>query len=242
MLKLATKFIPNLAALEAAHCAGFRNAELWTDAALLAEWRSVAPLAREYPFEFVIHFPNRTDLTAEALRDCARLYRELDCRCLVIHQPMFDKFHETLKSLEPQIEFGVENHSLTVEQFDEWARSNPGLTLDVEHLWMLTLPGAPLSLLLRSVRDFLQKYGSKLRHVHLPGYVPGFDEHRPMYCSREMVFAVLSLLAEAKFEGLIVSETSPEFQNAKELQMDVLLFDAWRSQHALAEERTSTSI
>jgi hypothetical protein len=30
------------------------------------------------------------------------------------------------------------------------------------------------------------------------------------------------------FEGLIVSEANPEYQNANELRMDVLLFDTWR--------------
>lgn len=233
MLKLATKFIPARPSLEAAHRAGFRNVELWSDAALLEDWHSVARICRDYPFEFVIHFPNRTDLSAETLEHCVRLYRALECRCLVIHQPMFDKYRQPLEAAEPGIGFAIENHRLSPEQFEHWADSNPGLTLDVEHLWLLTLPGAPLSLVLQTVRDFLQRYGSKLRHVHLPGYVPGFDEHRPMYCSREMVFGVMSLLAEIDFQGLVVSETSPEFQNPNELRMDVLLFDTWRSQFAL---------
>lgn len=47
-----------------------------------------------------------------------------------------------------------------------------------------------------------------------------------------MIFPVLSLLADAGFEGLVVSEVNPEYQNANELRMDVLLFDTWRSQHA----------
>jgi hypothetical protein len=98
----------------------------------------------------------------------------------------------------------------------------------VEHLWKFTLGDGPLRDLLAELRRFLGRFGGKLRHVHLPGYWPGFDTHRPMYCSREMVFPVLSLLAEAGFEGLVVSEASPEYQNGQELRMDVLLFDAWR--------------
>ena len=43
-----------------------------------------------------------------------------------------------------------------------------------------------------------------------------------------MALPVLSLLAEFHYEGLIVSEVNPEYQNAQELRMDVLLFDAWR--------------
>ena len=74
----------------------------------------------------------------------------------------------------------------------------------------------------------------KLRHVHLPGYLPGFPEHRPMYCARDMVFGVLALLAEFRFEGLIVSEVNAEYQNPNDLRMDVLLFETWRDQHEAA--------
>src|SRR5262249_14479037 len=109
-----------------------------------------------------------------------------------------------------------------------WAMNNPGLTLDVEHLWKYTLQDAPLSTLLSSVKEFLREFSGKLRHVHLPGYLPGADEHRPMYCSRDMVLGVLSLLQEVDFRGLIVSEITLEFQNIHELQRDVLLFERWR--------------
>jgi hypothetical protein len=51
-----------------------------------------------------------------------------------------------------------------------------------------------------------------------------------MYCAREMIFPALSLLAEARFEGLVVSEVNLEYQNFEELHMDVLLFDVWREQ------------
>ena len=52
-----------------------------------------------------------------------------------------------------------------------------------------------------------------------------------MYCSRDMVFPVLSLLEEAHFEGLIVSEVDSRFQNLQELRMDTLLFEVWRARH-----------
>src|SRR6185437_8983938 len=104
----------------------------------------------------------------------------------------------------------VENHRLTPDAFLDWAQRNPGLTLDVEHLWMYTLRDAPLSNLLAEVRSFLSRFAHKLRHVHLPGYLPGQPEHRPMYCSRDMVLAVFSLLEEVHFTGLIVSEVNPE--------------------------------
>src|SRR6202011_3008068 len=115
---------------------------------------------------------------------------------------LFDKYQQALLALEPGIRLAVENHHLNPADFTAWAERNPGLTLDVEHLWKFTLEDVPLSRLLEEVRTFLKRFGDKLRHVHLPGYWPGLAEHRPMYCAREMVLPVLSLLAEARFEGL----------------------------------------
>jgi sugar phosphate isomerase/epimerase len=228
MLKLATKFTPQPLAFETAHRAGYRHAELWLGPAILADWQNVAAQANHYPLRCALHFPNRLDLSPETLEHATRLFRALDCRCMVIHQPMFDRFHETLARLEPDMRLGVENHRLSPEAFDQWADRNTGLTLDVEHLWKFTLRDAPLPELRAAVRRFLERWADKLRHVHLPGYLPGLPEHRPMYCSREMVCAVLTLLAEFRFEGLIVSEVNPEYQNLNDLRMDALLFDTWR--------------
>jgi hypothetical protein len=130
----------------------------------------------------------------------------------------------------------VENHHLDPQEIAGWAVANSGLALDVEHFWMLTLRDAPLADFLTAIRDLLSRWHQKLRHVHLPGYVPGFNEHRPMYCSREMVFEVFSLLDEFRFEGLVVSEVETEFQTINDLRMDVLLFETWNATHARAAE------
>jgi len=135
-----------------------------------------------------------------------------------------------LLRLEPTLRLAVENHTLTPDGLTKWAEESTGLALDVEHLWKFTLRDVPLEKMLDRLRSLLEKYGDKLRHVHLPGYWPGLPEHRPMYCARDMIFPVLSLLAHAGFEGLVVSEVDIEYQNAHELRMDTLLFDAWREQ------------
>jgi sugar phosphate isomerase/epimerase len=231
MLKLATKFAPRPSAFETAYATGFRNAEFWLDAAILADWPTVVQHARQYPLSYALHFPNRLDLNSDTLHATVELCRGLNCNALVIHQPMYDKYHAALLRLEPELRLAVENHKLSLDGFAAWAEHNPGLALDVEHLWKFTLRDGPLHALLEQVRTFLTRYGNKLRHVHLPGYWPGFAEHRPLYCAREMVFPVLSLLAEAGFEGLVVSEVSPEFQNRYDLRMDVLLYDHWCDMH-----------
>jgi hypothetical protein len=227
MLKLATKFRPDAAAFALAEQAGFRHAEIWLDTALLADWEAIVSWSVSYPFEYVLHFPNRLNLDRAALQQTVALYRALGCRCLVIHQPMFDRYGALLRQHEPAVVLAVENHKLTPDAFDRWTDASPALTLNVEHLWKYTLQDAPLPVLLEAVQRFLKRCGPKLRHVHLPGYWIGMAEHRPMYCAREMIFPVLDLLAEAAFQGLIVSEANPEYQNAHELRQDVLLFGAW---------------
>jgi hypothetical protein len=229
MLKLATKFSPDRVALERAYVAGFHYAEFYLDETVLDRWQSVAEQALAYPLGYALHFPNRLSLPPEALEAAVALYQRLGCKALVIHQPMFDRFHQTLLSLDPALGLAIENHKLTPEGFWDWAERSPGLTLDVEHTWKFTLKDAPLSTLLDFVKEFLDRYASKLLHVHLPGYWPGLDEHRPLYCSREMVFAVLSLLQQVDYQGLIVSEVNTPFQNPFDLRMDVLLFDRWRN-------------
>jgi hypothetical protein len=231
MLRLATKFAPSPPAFEQAYRAGFRCAELWLDAGVLADWRRVAPLAGHYPFEYALHFPNRLDLPPDAPTQAVRLYRAASARCLVIHQPMADRYGELLLGLDPGVRLAVENHCLDPEGLRRWAEDNAGLALDVEHLWMFTLKDAPLAHLLDELEAFWDHFGPKVRHVHMPGYWPGLRTHRPQYCARDLVFPVLNLLAARDFDGLIVSEADEEYQNPAELRMDVLLFDAWRQRH-----------
>jgi hypothetical protein len=229
MIGIATKFAPNPAAFETAFQAGFRRAELWTDPGVLTRWEDVARLAESYPFDYALHFPNRLDQPPELLDAVVALYGALDARALVIHQPHHDRHDAALAERCPGIRLAVENHRLKPAELSDWAEHNPGLALDVEHLWMFTLPGAALSQVLAAVADLLARHAGKLYHIHLPGYLPGQGEHRPMYCSRDLVLGVWDLLEQYHFEGLIVSEVNPEFQNPHDLAMDLLLFERWKS-------------
>ena len=240
MLKLATKCAPTAEALERAYRAGFRQVELYLDTGILADVQTALAVARHYPNEYALHFPNRLELPPAALDAVIELYRGLCCRALVVHQPMFDKFHADLLRREPGLRLAVENHRLTPDEFQAWAENNPGLTLDVEHLWKFTLLDGPLSEALDHVRTFLTRHGERLRHVHMPGYWPGLDEHRPMSCARELVFPVLTLLSEFQFTGLIVSEVRTDYQNEQDLRMDVLLFDRWRAMNRRLHDGSSS--
>jgi hypothetical protein len=228
MIGIATKFKPAPKAFETALRAGFRRAEIWTDEAVLRDHHALVRLAKQYPFDYAVHFPNRLDQPPEVVAAAAELYRQLDATALVMHQPHQDRYAQALTAACPGIRLAVENHHLTREQFEAWATSNPGLTFDVEHFWWMTLPGEPLPRVLEEVRSFVARFAHKLYHVHLPGYWPGTGEHRPMYCSRDLVRGTWDLLEEVGFTGLIVSEANPEFQNLQDLTMDVLLFERWK--------------
>lgn len=236
MFQLATKLKPSREGLEAAEQAGLSAVEFWTDASTLEGQAQLAALVGDFEFQVVVHFPNRGQLSHEHLSNAVQLYEALSCEAMVIHQPMFAKYGEDLLALSPSLRLGVENHRLSVEQFGLWAESNRWLTLDVEHLWKFTLGDCPLSELDAALKEFLAKFGHKLAHVHLPGYLPGCEEHRPMYCSRDMIMVVLSSLADAGFEGLVVSEVNAQFQNVHDMGMDVLLVDRWRQLRASARE------
>jgi sugar phosphate isomerase/epimerase len=227
MLKLATKFAPHEAAMDLARDAGYRHAEIWTDSAVLADWRAVAERCARYPFGYVLHFPNREPRDAQSLSHAVSLYRHLACPAIVIHQPLFDRLAGRLLELDFDLQLAVENHELSPDGFEAWAQNNPGLTLDVEHLWQFTLTDGPLERLLNAVESFLQRYGHKLLHVHMPGYQPRQEQHRPMHSSPEMVSAVLTLLAEHNYQGLVVSELAGAYQTADVLAADMTLFRQW---------------
>ncbi len=226
MLKIATKFAPETPAFERAWRAGFRYAEFYLSADLLENVKKIIATAREYPFEYVPHFPNKK-VTEKTVAAAVELYRQLGCRTMVIHQPMIDQWGATLKTLHPEIRLAVENHYLDEKQIWDWAEKNPGLNLDIEHLWKFTLQDGPRDKVLDLVARILDKHLDKLNHIHLPGYVPGHDEHRPMYCSRELMFEIWNLLRKKKYAHFMVSEINSQYQTFEDLKMDVLLFERW---------------
>ena len=241
MFRLATKFCPIPEAFETARGAGFRAAEFWLSADVLSSWRHVLETARVHPLYYAVHFPNQRDLNAETVEQAVLLCRDLECTALVIHQPLFDLYEETLYRLEPKLPLAVENHQLNHLEFDRWAERNPGLTLDVEHLWKYTLKDGPLDELLATLEGFLTRFGDKLHHVHLPGYRIGAQEHGPMHVSPEMVTCVFTLLADYGFEELVVSEADEEFQNDADLRRDVALFRSWWNEYSSRDQQPPRS-
>ena len=227
MLKVATKFAPNEASFRQAVEAGFQYAEIWTDPGVLANARQVIDLAAKFPLQYGIHFPNRKDLEPVSLGQAIDWYEGLGCRAMVIHQPHFDRYAAELRRLKSDLVLAIENHKLSLDQLKQWFEKTEFLTLDVEHVWKFTLHGPPIDELWKRLDPLLERHGHKLRHVHLPGYVPGYDEHRPMYCNRDLVLGMFDRLGRLDYSGLIVSEIATEFQNVNDLRMDVLLYDTW---------------
>lgn len=230
MFQQATKFAPRskdpfLQAQEA----GFQAVEFWLGPKLLDQWEEVAELAQSFSFEYALHFPNRAELSEKQLENLVQLYHTLSCSAMVIHQPMFDEYGDELFAIDSSLRLGIENHFLGSEsKLRKWAKESPLLTVDIEHLWLFTYADASVKQLVHSVDSLFEEFGEKIVHVHLPGYVPGFKEHRPQYCSRGMVMKMFSLLADHDYDGFVVSETASRYQNPEELMMDRLLFRRWQ--------------
>jgi sugar phosphate isomerase/epimerase len=228
MLTLATKFSPVRASFEEALQSGFQATEFWLDANWLSRHTEIAAIAQDFPFRYALHFPNHGPLTAEHLQATVDLYRCLNATAIIIHQPMFDRYAGALLELDRGLDLAIENHVLDLEGFEQWAEKSPGLTLDVEHLWMFTLRDAPFSTLLQHVDRFLTRYSKKLQHVHLPGYRPGDPEHQPIHFNEELGNEILNRLAAHGFSKLVVSELDSPFQKREFLERDVQFFQRWK--------------
>ena len=228
MLQLATKFKPDAdEPFQIAVDAGLRAAELWTGPDVLDDWEATAARARKFDLRYALHFPTRRNLTERQLDAVVGLYGALGCRSMTIHQLEYDRYSPDVAHRSAEVCLAVENSHLAPEQLQTWADRNRNLTLDAEHVWYLTYPQATLGEAIDACRELLARHAAKVRHVHLPGYLTGGDEHRPMYCSRDFVFAVLSLRDDGGYEGLGVSEVDVAYQTANDLRMDALLFDTW---------------
>jgi len=229
MVNFATKFDPSQPeGFDMAWDAGFRCAEFFLNPEILDQTDLVLKLAKRRSMRYALHFPNRAQLNEGQLDAAIRLYTSLSCQAMVIHPPMMERYGDGLRARLPEVRLGVENGGLRdAKALEAWAEGNEWLTLDVEHLWKYTHPGKSLDELKEAAAKFLERHGAKLVHVHLPGHLPGFPEHRPLYTSREFAFAVWDLLEAHGFEGLVVSEINQRYQNPQELRMDWLLFERW---------------
>ncbi len=229
MFKHATRTKANQESFAKADEAEITNIELQLTADDLLNWEATAKIAEKGNFNFIAKFPTTLELTDEQIANCVKLCATLNSSVLVIHEPMFRKYSSQLKGLNPNLKLAVENNRHVSTRFTEWT-SYENLTLDVEHFWKFTLQDAEDAVFLTELATFLREHGKKVRQVHITGYQPGQPVHRPMYCNREVVNTVLSLLAEANYEGFIVSELAPEYFNRRDMVMDAELIDAWQQQ------------
>lgn len=229
MLKFATKLAPNRDKVERARNAGFRSAEIWLDSGWLDQSDRVLDATYWSDMEFVPHFPNEGNLTDDQLQNAVSLYQQLGCQTMVIHKPMLRSYGRRLLEMEPHLRLAVENGRQRKSDFWTWAESHEYLTLDVEHVWKFTLRDCSYGELLDTVDEFLDRFGHKVLHLHMPGYVPGQPEHRPAYRNANLCHAIWSRMEKRRFLGLVVSEADVEFQTDQHLRRDVILFDRWLS-------------
>lgn len=232
MFKHAARTTATSESIAAADEAEITNIELQLSSSDLLDWEATARIADTSRYQYTVKFPTSLELSAEALQNCVKLCAVLNAETVVMHEPMHRRYGRQLAELAPNLTIAVENNRQSRDQLQAWAQAHDALTLDVEHFWKFTLGDAPLETLTSELTTFLNEFGHKVEHIHLTGYQPALPVHRPMYCNRDMVFAVLSLLADVDFDGCVVSEVSPEYFNRRDLVMDSLLIDSWKEQNA----------
>jgi len=226
-MQFSTKLEPIASKLDLAQQVGFEFAEFWITEAMLEDVDAILQVAQGRKMGYVIHFPNSGLLDGRALANAARLYRELSCQAMVIHEPMMRSCGSRLLGIDPDLRLCVENSMHRGDRLLNWAEQHDWLTLDVEHFWKFHLQDAPFSELLDRLRDFLDRYVVKIGHVHLPGYAPGHPEHRPAHHHAALACAVFDLLSERGYQHFIVSELDLPYQTERELRADVALFRDW---------------
>ena len=236
MLNLATKFRPAPAAFKLAFDAGFRCAELYLDREVLEQCDEVIETAKQWNMRYALHFPNKPNLDESHLKACASLFTELDASAIVVHPPMMKRFAEPLRAISSKLVLAIETMRVPRDEIIGWVGANGPVTIDVEHVWQFTIPDAPIEEFFDLLRRVFETHGHCIRHVHMPGFLPGQGEHRPMYTSREFCRGVFDILADHNYSGLVVSEVDMPFQNQFDLRMDVLFYEGW-----LSERLTTTT-
>ena len=232
MFTHATRTASNADALTTAEEAGISNCELQLTIEDLLNWEDTAKTAKAKGRSILVKFPTSLNVPAEALENCVKLCAVVGCGTLVMHQPMFREYGPQLAELAPTLNLAVENNRQSKARFIEWAETHSSLTFDIEHFWKFTLGDCDQETLLVETAAFLRKYGYKVKAVHMTGYQPGEDVHRPLYMNREATLALLSILAEVEFGGFVVGETAEDLRTHRELAMDVQLVASWKSQSA----------
>ncbi len=228
MLNIATKFLPREREFQQAFNAGFRCAELYLNPDVLNRVDEIVALAKQFDMRYAMHFPNKPVLNSDHLEAIAKMFDALSASAVVIHPPMLKRYEQAMRAVHSDIVLAEETMRVPADSFLEWVDAHEAVTLDIEHIWKFTLHDAPINDLFNLVRSVFEASADRVRHIHMPGYLPGQGEHRPMYTSREFCLGIFDILADFNFNGLVVSEVDMQFQNPQDLRMDMLLFERWK--------------
>lgn len=186
-------------------------------------------------------FENLQKDSVDEIRGCVEIFAELGCRYVNVHPDRLAPFHSramiikrNLSALQEIVAgaavFGIEiilenipGGFNTASQLSELLDPLPnlGLHLDIGHC-NLEPSGSDL-------RQILERFGSRLRHVHLHDNMgAGADLHLPLGVGKLKIGAALHLLQNSGYDGTITLEVFSRDRHFLEYSR-LKLLEAWNA-------------
>lgn len=214
----AAKCAPETGHLRAITDAGFKAAELYLSKAIMARSGDVARLCKKFPLQYALHAPNDAHCPGK-LRELAE---KTGARVIVLHDIFWeDEWRQTIEIFRGSpVKLCVENMTCSHDPLKFMRRYGLGRCLDLEHL-QLECRGVYESEFLRIMRQ--------ASHIHITGYTPGSARwHTPADYAPDNSARMLDLLAQAGYDGLVVSEAGTEYQTPQMFAATAAFFRQWR--------------
>ncbi len=216
-MMLAAKCAPQREILQEIQAAGIQAVELYLSEEIMRDVGKIIALCREFPFCYAVHAPN----------DCYKpdalltLTGAIGAQVVVFHDIFWSEEWEAIARFfkDSKTKVCVENIGGIHEPLKLMRRFGFGRCLDLEHLQMQC----------NGVHEEEFKHIFKeASHVHLTGYCFGSKLwHTHIHASARHNRRFLTLLREAGYNGMVVSEAGVSLQTRHEFRRLKRFYEQW---------------
>lgn len=217
---LAAKCAPVDEKLSIIKKVGITAVELFLSREIMRDMNGIISLCRSYAFQYAVHAPND-------VYDPHSLFsfvQAIGARILVLHDIYWDdEWHEIMQIFKgTKIYLCVENTSGVLEPIKFMRRYGFCRCLDLEHL-QFEVGGIFEEEFLKVIKE--------ASHIHVTGYrVGSTDWHTHIHHNKTHGTHLLTLLKNAGYSGMVVSEAKVSLQTEKEFRNLKSFFDAYQKE------------